>query len=164
MDSAFSKLRVLVVDDNHHMRTIVVTILHSIGIEQTQECGDGVQALSLIRDWRPDLAIVDFNMSPVDGVEFTRLVRQSPDSIDPFLPIIMLTGHSERARVEEARDAGVSEFITKPVTAQAIISRLNNAISRPRSFVRAAAYVGPDRRRREEPAYGGPRRRESDRS
>jgi CheY-like chemotaxis protein len=162
MSAKLVDLRVLVVDDNFHMRKIVAEVVRAIGVKQVEECSDGAQALDCLRQWRADVAIVDFNMSPIDGVEFTRLVRLSPDSVDPFLPIIMLTAHSERARVEEARDAGVTEFILKPVTAQSIIGRLNAIINNPRPFVRTDAYFGPDRRRRTSPDYDGPRRRRED--
>jgi len=101
-------------------------------------------------------------MSPVDGVEFTRLVSNAGDSPNPFLPIIMLTGHAERARVEEARDSGVTEFVVKPVTARSVLDRLNAVIMRPRPFVRTADYFGPDRRRRQDPTYVGPWRRNDD--
>ena len=101
-------------------------------------------------------------MSPIDGVEFTRLVRNATDSPNPFLPIIMLTGHAERVRVMECRDAGVTEFVVKPVTARAVLDRLNNVIFKPRAFVRTSEYFGPDRRRRQDPAFEGPWRREGD--
>ncbi len=108
------------------------------------------------------MAIVDFQMSPIDGVEFTRLVRNAADSPNPFLPIIMLTGHAAKARVEEARDAGVTEFVVKPVTARAVLDRINAVILRPRPFVRTGEYFGPDRRRRQDPEFKGPWRRKGD--
>ncbi len=74
----------------------------------------------------------------------------------------MLTGYSEKMRVELARDAGVNEFIVKPVTAQAIISRMNMLISKPRPFIRSEDYFGPDRRRRTLADYEGPFRRKDD--
>ena len=71
----------------------------------------------------------------------------------------MMTGHAERAEVEAARDAGVTEFLLKPLTLRAMVDRLEAAIQRPRAFIRAPSYFGPDRRRRDDPAYRGPRRR-----
>lgn len=162
MSNPIASLRVLVVDDNANMRKIVCEIVRALGPKDVLECTDGAQALECVRQWRPDVAIVDFNMTPIDGVEFTRLVRQAEDSANQFLPIIMLTAHGERARVEEARDSGVTEFVIKPVTAAAIISRLNSIINNPRPFVRTSAYFGPDRRRRATPDYDGPRRRKGD--
>lgn len=160
--SALQSLNVLLVDDNQHMRAITTTILQSAGIRNIREVEDGMMALQALRDHPVDLVIVDFNMSPLDGVEFTRLVRNSPDSANPYLPIIMMTGHSEKARVYEARDAGVTEFVVKPVTAKAIFDRIQAVIMRPRAFVKSDAYFGPDRRRTASPSYAGPRRRSTD--
>ncbi len=155
-------MRVLVVDDNQHMRSIVATILSAVGVGHVRECWDGAEALDALRQWQADLAIIDYHMSPIDGVEFTKLVRNAGDSPNPYLPIIMLTGYAERARVMEARDAGVTEFAVKPVTAQAILNRLNAVIFKPRPFVKTADYFGPDRRRKQDEAYDGPWRRAED--
>ncbi len=74
----------------------------------------------------------------------------------------MLTGYAERSLVMEARDAGVTEFIAKPLTAQALVNRLGAVIFKPRPFVRTSSYFGPDRRRRDDPNYDGPLRRSDD--
>jgi CheY-like chemotaxis protein len=155
-------LQILVVEDNFNMRKLVAEVVRAIGVREVEECSDGAQALEMLRHWPADVAIVDFNMSPMDGVEFTRMIRTSPDTPNPFLPIIMLTAHSERARVEEARDAGVTEFVIKPMTARSIIGRLNSIINHPRPFIRTEAYFGPDRRRRASEDYEGPWRRKDD--
>lgn len=155
-------LRVLLVDDNQHMRAIVTTVLAGVGVRSVRESRDGAEALDTLREWPADVAIVDFQMFPIDGVEFTRMVRNAPDSKNPYLPIVMMTGHSEKSRVVEARDAGVTEFIAKPLTAKSVLERLQAVIYRPRPFVRTATYFGPDRRRRDDPAYNGPWRRAAD--
>ncbi len=155
-------LRVLLVDDNQHMRAIVQTVLAGVGVRNVRETRDGAEALEALRDWAADVAIVDFQMFPIDGVEFTRMVRNAPDSRNPYLPIVMMTGHSEKTRVVEARDAGVTEFVAKPLTARSVLERLQAVIYRPRPFIRSAGYFGPDRRRRDDPAYTGPWRRGAD--
>jgi CheY-like chemotaxis protein len=162
MSAGFESLRVLLIDDNQHMRAIVTAVLAGVGVKQVRETRDGVEALETLRDWPADLALVDFQMSPMDGVEFTRMVRNAPDSKNPYLPIIMMTGHSEKSRVFEARDAGVTEFVAKPLTAKAVLDRINAVIYRPRPFVRTANYFGPDRRRRDDPNFAGPWRRAAD--
>lgn len=162
--TSLAALQILLIDDNPHMRTIASAVLKSAGIRRVWEAGDGGTGLQMLRDHAIDLAIVDYNMFPLDGVEFTRLVRNSPDSANPYLPIIMMTGHSERTRVYEARDAGVTEFIVKPLTAKAVLDRINAVIMRPRAFIKTDDYVGPCRRRRETPDYSGPFRRASDAS
>jgi CheY-like chemotaxis protein len=162
MSAGFEKVRVLLVDDNQHMRAIVMTVLAGVGVRHVRETRDGAEALEALRNWPADLAIVDFQMFPLDGVEFTRMVRNAPDSKNPYLPIIMMTGHSEKSRVLEARDAGVTEFVAKPLTAKAILERMQSVIYRPRPFVRTAGYFGPDRRRRDDTTFAGPWVRASD--
>jgi DNA-binding response OmpR family regulator len=71
----------------------------------------------------------------------------------------MLTAHSDKTRVEAARDAGASEFCAKPVTAAELLRKVGAVIDRPRPFVRTDSYFGPDRRRRDDPAYKGEERR-----
>jgi DNA-binding response OmpR family regulator len=89
-----------------------------------------------------------------------RLVRTGKDSPNPFVPIIMLTGHTEMHRVIEARDAGVHEFLAKPISAKGLYSRVKSIIERPRPFIRAGLYFGPDRRRRQID-WKGPERRKT---
>jgi FixJ family two-component response regulator len=73
----------------------------------------------------------------------------------------MITGHAEKKRVLAARDAGVSEFLVKPITAKALHSRVLSAVAKPRPFIRTAQYFGPDRRRHADKAHTGPERRKN---
>ena len=158
----YSSLKIMLVEDNQHMRSIVTAILKGSGIRNVRESRDGAEALDMLRQFPADIALVDFNMHPIDGVEFTRMLRNAPDSSNPYLPIVMITGHSERSRVIEARDAGVNEFVVKPLTARALLSRLDSVIMRPRPFIRCKTYFGPDRRRIADKNYPGPFRRNTD--
>ena len=160
--SSLQSIQVLLVDDNQHMRAITSAVLQSAGVRKVREASDGAAGLEILRQQTIDLAIVDFNMFPLDGVEFTRLVRNSPDTANPYLPSIMMTGHSEKSRVYEARDAGVTEFVVKPITAKAILDRIHAVIFRPRPFVKTDGYFGPDRRRTAASGYKGPLRRSTD--
>jgi CheY-like chemotaxis protein len=162
MSAEYANLRFLLVDDNHHMRAIVSAILKGVGVKHVREAMDGAEALQAMREGLIDIAIVDFKMSPLDGVQFTQLVRNSPDSVDPFLPIIMLTGFAARNPVFEAGDAGVTEIVVKPVTARSLLDRINMVIFKPRPFIRSGDYFGPCRRRRDEPNFAGPYRRSAD--
>ncbi|AYG95253.1 response regulator [Brevundimonas naejangsanensis] len=158
--SALGSIHVLLVDDNPNMRAIVAAMLKSVGVGRLTEAEDGAGALEALRREAIDIAIVDFRMKPMDGVAFTRAVRN--DSPNPYLPVIMMTGHSERSRVTEARDAGVTEFVAKPVKAGTLLRRIEAVILRPRAFVRAPGYFGPDRRRTGTRDYAGPFRRADD--
>ncbi len=160
----FDRVLALVVDDNHYMRVIVCTMLRAMGVVNIREASDGAEAMEIVRDWRPDVIILDLMMEHLDGIEFTRMVRTGSDSPHPFVPIIMMTGHADRNRVIEARDAGVNEFVAKPLTARALIDRMRSVIDNDRPFIKSSTYTGPDRRRRRNPEYRGPFRRASDRA
>lgn len=155
----FSRLRVLIVDDNHHMINIVKTILRGFGIKDFLEARDAAEAFDLFRSTGVDIIVLDYQMNLLDGNDFVRLVRTGSDSPNPYVPIIMLTAYSERSRVEAARDAGVTEFCCKPVTPMELYRKVMAVINHPRPFVRSPAYIGPDRRRHAGHAYAGPERR-----
>ena len=152
-------LHFLIVDDNMMMRRLLRSIFHSFGVRHLKEAGDGAEAFRSLATFPADVIVVDWRMEPVDGLKFTRLIRTGEDSPDPFVPILMLTGNTEKQRVFEARDAGVTEFLAKPVSARKLYDRITSMIERPRFFIRSATYFGPDRRRRDDPDYTGPERR-----
>lgn len=155
----FDRLKILVVDDNPHMRKLVVTILHAFGVLQTFEAANADTAWALLRDANPDVILLDWMMEGMNGLEFAKMVRTSAASPNPFVSIIMLTGHTHADHVRQARDAGVNEFLAKPVSVNAIFTRLAAVIEHPRSFVRTRSYFGPCRRRRVNDEYRGPERR-----
>ncbi len=162
MLSGLEALQVLTVEDNAHMRAIVGALLQGLGLKDVRHARDGEQALEILGEHPVDIALVDFQMAPMDGVSFTRLIRTGEASPNIYLPIIMMTGHSQRSRVCEARDAGVTEFVAKPLTARALALRIGAVIHRPRPFVRTASYFGPDRRRRDDPRHASLGRRAGD--
>jgi CheY-like chemotaxis protein len=155
----FDRLKVLVVDDNQHMRRLVVTILQAFGVLQIFEAGDGRQAWKMLRECNPDVVLLDWLMEGLTGLDFVKMVRTSTQTPNPFVPIIMLSGHTQADHVRLARDAGANEFLAKPVSVNAVMSRLVAVIEQPRPFVRAKGYFGPCRRRRGKEEYRGPERR-----
>lgn len=158
MPSPLEKLTILIAEDNKPMRGLVRDILEALGVGTILEAADGESALKQLATHAVDIVILDWNMEPMDGMALTRRIRLGPDSPDQFVPIIMLSGHTERARVIAARDAGVTEFMAKPVSVKALCARINAIIDAPRPFIRTGGYFGPDRRRRELP-FNGPDRR-----
>ena len=85
-------------------------------------------------------------MPPTSGLEFVEQIRQNMDAPNPYVPIIMLTGHTEVERVKIARDAGVSTFLAKPISAQSLYKRLTSLVEDQRMYVRSHDFFGPDRR------------------
>jgi len=144
---ALASITVLIVDDSRPMRDILKAILRGLGVGEVLMAGDVAGALEIVGETRPDLIFVDWCMQPEGGLDLVRTIRNDPDSSCPFVPIIMCTGHTEPHHVMTARDAGVTEFLAKPVSIDAVARRLEEVIRRPRLFVRARPYFGPDRRR-----------------
>jgi CheY-like chemotaxis protein len=138
----FNKLRFLVCDDNPHMRRILRTLLHSFGAREVHEAEDGATALEMYTLYVPDIVITDWSMPIFDGLELAQMIRQPESKANPYVSIIMLTGHSEKRRVTVARDAGITEFLANP-----------------RPFIKTKTYFGPDRRRNTANNYIGPERR-----
>jgi len=158
-DNGLDRLVVLIIDDHPNMRKIVNTILHALGIQFVYEASDGADGFEAMRAYNPDIIIVDWEMPGIDGIEFTELVRRASDSPNPYVPIVFLTSYSDRKHVCRARDAGVTEFLAKPVSVSAIYLRLMSIINKPRPFVRTPQYFGPCRRRHKSRDYTGRERR-----
>ncbi|QUD87117.1 response regulator [Phenylobacterium montanum] len=159
----YDLLSILLVDDNHHMRALLTAILRAIGVRNIFDAGDGAEALQILRNHPVDLIMTDLQMQPLDGLDFVRLLRNSPDSPCPMIPVIMITGHSTLRRVGEARDVGVTEFLSKPVTARGVLQRIGLVVEHPRQFVRTEDYFGPDRRRKRDPVAAMAKRRAGER-
>lgn len=155
----FSRLRFMIVDDNAYMRRVMRALLHGFGAREVLEAEDGAAGLETFMVHSPDMVILDWEMPILNGIEVTRMIRQPGSSPNPYVPIIMVTGHSDKRSVIQARDAGVTEFIVKPISAKSLYQRVLNAVANPRPFVRTATYFGPDRRRGVAVDYNGPERR-----
>jgi CheY-like chemotaxis protein len=137
------QLRVLVVDDNPFMRTLVRNMLSSIGVKTIFEAGDGIAALDMIRSMFPDVVVLDWEMPLLNGPELVRIVRSPGAFPMPDIPIIMLTAHGDRWRVTESVKIGVNEFLCKPVSAKALFDRLISILLKPRESVQLGEYYGP---------------------
>lgn len=158
----FDKIRILVIDDSKPMLDLIKSLLRTFGVSDVYTARDGEEGYDLYCQFNPDLIIVDWMMSPVNGIEFCRHVRSRTGSPNRFVPIIMMTGYSERKRVFKARDAGITEFLVKPFSAQDLYKRIVQIIERPRQYIVSEDFFGPDRRRRPDTAYIGPIRRQSE--
>ncbi len=137
---AEGQTRVLVVDDNPHVRQIVREVLAASGMD-VRECADGGAALNLLKQWRADIALVDYEMHPVNGAQFTREVRQSRIPGLRDMAVLMMTAHGDATRVMEARKAGVDGLIAKPLSIGAILSRIEAVLARVRTRSHKLAKV-----------------------
>jgi len=157
----FSRITVLVVDDSHYIRSLVRSFLEGFGVADVIEAVDGRDGFMACIEEDPDIVITDWNMGETSGLDLVYLIRWSEKSPNPFVPIIMLTGYTERERIEQARDAGISGYLAKPLTAANLYRRLCAAANDRRSFIKDDEFFGPDRRGKLKDDYEGPERRET---
>ena len=142
-----SMLKVLIVEDEHYSRKVVKTLLTAIGITKIYEAKDGASGLEAIQVHNPDVVLLDWEMPGMNGAEFMRRVRSPTTFIHPAVPVIMLTGHSEKSRVMEAVNLGVHEFLLKPVSSTALLTRIVGVLATPRPMIQRGNYYGPEPRK-----------------
>ncbi len=157
-----ARVRFLVVDDHYPMQTQFKQLLRILGATEIESACNGEQGISRILTFRPHLVLTDQEMSPITGEALARWIRTDPECPDQEIPIIMTSAHSEPARVIAARDAGVNEFLVKPVSLERLDRRLCACIESERPFIRSPGFVGPCRRRAAKPGFNGPYRRRTD--
>lgn len=163
MSFKFEKLSMLVVEDTQPMQKLLVSVLEALGIRNVETSPNGEDAFRAFCQRNHDIILTDWSMEPVDGIQLTRMIRKSKLSPNRLAPVILITGYSAWPRVEEARDAGVTEFLVKPFTGHDIARRITHVINHPRDFIETQDFFGPDRRRhRENASYKGLRRRDED--
>ena len=156
----FCDLTLLIVDDNQYMRQLIGHMLRAFEVGNVLSVTNANEAFDEIRQTQIDCLIVDWLMpGGMSGIEFVHMLRTSPKSPKPDIPLILCTSHTEKQRIIEARDAGVSEILTKPLSPRALIHKLRMAIYQPRPFIISPGYTGPDRRRRKNAKYDGIERR-----
>ena len=144
-----SGLKVLVVDDHANTVRLIVDVLRAAGVGGVYAASEGVSARHALARQEPDVIFTDWRMPLMDGLELTRSIRQAavardPTVPNPAIPVIMVTGHRNASEVEIAREAGVNEFVMKPFTPAALLSRLQAVLTQPRSFIVSANYLGRD--------------------
>lgn len=140
-----NKLDILVADGDPFMAETLTATLKGMGFERVSQAQSGEAAEAHLAKNPTDLLITEWAMQPVDGLELVGRLRKKP-SAHQTMPIIMLTARSEKKDVEQARDAGITEFLSKPYTAETLFTRLQHVVDAPRSFILSKDYVGPDRR------------------
>lgn len=140
---AFENLSFLIVDDCQFMRSIVRTVLAGFGSRRINEAHDGADGLKQLTRHTPDIMILDWEMPVMDGPELVKLIRNPNNGPMAFVPIILLTAHTELRRIREAQRLGVHEILRKPMVPRSLYLRVHACVANPRSFISSENYFGP---------------------
>ena len=122
-------IRVVIAEDEAIIRLDLKETLEEEGYEVVGETGRGDTAVELVRDLRPDLAILDIKMPGMDGLEAARIVNE-----EKICGVLVLTAFSQREVVEQARDAGALAYLVKPFQKSDLIPAIEVAIGRFREL------------------------------
>ncbi len=113
---------ILIVDDYKTMLRIVRGLLNQLGFANIDEATDGAMAWEMVKKKPYGLIVSDWNMEPMSGFEFLKLVRTTEST--KMMPFIMVTAESKTENIIAAKQAGVSNYIVKPFNAQTLKTKL----------------------------------------
>ena len=153
--------RVLVADPNPATGRLLADQMRGLGGVQIYAAPTIEKAYAMARTTDPQLIFVEQASAGLDGLLLTRKIRRS-DLPCRMAPIVMCTADATAESIFGARDAGVHEFMRKPFTIGDLERRLEAVALKPRDWIEAVQYVGPDRRRFNSADYTGPRKRKAD--
>ena len=151
----------LIVDDSIVIRSLIKWALKSSDAGAIRGAADGARALRVLEGFSPDVILLNWRAQPVDGLSFVRRVRNSETSAHAFARIVMMSRCRRYRQWLAARDAGVDEFLVKPLSRAGLLAGIRAVIDNPRPFNCTDDYFGPDRRRKLI-THDGPERRKGD--
>ena len=154
----YSDLAVHFVDDYRSMHLTMRSMLLAMRIRDFTCYSDPRESIKRMEVRIPDLIITDYYMSPIDGIQFARMIRKEDACADQFVPIILLTGYATSSLVERARDNGINGVLAKPLSINLLYRRISAIVEENRPFIQGQEYFGPDRRRKER-IFDGPDKR-----
>lgn len=128
IETVSKKSRILIVDDYAATRDLIRAILRSVGFTDIFQAENGHDAIKLLHSERIDLIICDWNMPQVTGLEVLKVIRS--DAILKHMPFIMLTAEAYKESVTAALSAGVTDYISKPFTAEILLSKIASAMKK----------------------------------
>jgi CheY-like chemotaxis protein len=153
--------RVVIADPNVNSARLLLDILKSLGSREVVMESEEARVLDLIREVEPGIVFTERTGALLDGEVLTRTLRRS-SMPSRKVPVIMVTSEATASTILGARDSGVHEFLRKPFTTNDLLRRIENVATKPRDWVEAVGYVGPDRRRFNSGEYNGPHKRKAD--
>ena len=142
-----TQLSALVVEKHIHLRSMFRRILRELGVKKIYDAATPESGFEAYNQEGPDLILIDW-APDFDGIGLLNKIRTDPNSGNPYVPVIMVSAYSDVDRVIKARDAGMTEFLAKPISAKRLYQRITSIVESDRPFVRVSEFFGPDRRRK----------------
>jgi DNA-binding response OmpR family regulator len=155
---SFQTVRALVCDSTRHASELLASMLRVVGFRHITVAGSASVFAEHIGRGSFGIAFVGDQPDALSGAELVRGIRATEALKDRYTPIVMMFSDSTQRSIVLARDAGVTDFIRKPVSPAILATRIEQVLSRPRPVVTSPTYVGPDRRRRDAMFKGDDRR------
>ncbi|MEJ1967167.1 MAG: hypothetical protein WDN03_00810 [Rhizomicrobium sp.] len=152
-------LRVLLVGGRPASIAVLRTAFGLLGLRQITVTPESARAVEALRAQHFAAVFCDAAAEPFDDMPFPLAARRAPGVLNPMTPLFLIHSHARRRHIEIARDSGVTDVLTHPVSAATIARKLRIAIAEPRPFIAAPTFFGPDRRAGRPETYKGPDRR-----
>ena len=142
----------MIIDDSRAFLSLLTDVLHGFGIRNIIRSTDAIEGFEIIGREKIDIALVDYDMPLINGLEFANMVRTAPDSGNRFISIILVTAFCSRKIVMDSIKAGYDDFLAKPMRPTDLHNKLIKLTQNPKNYILTpSGYFGPDRRRRIEP-------------
>jgi CheY-like chemotaxis protein len=154
-----SRHPILIVGAKRHSLLLLRSVLGIAGIDRITHLTEARRAVAVLGHEQFGAVFCDWDVESVDGMGFAVAARRTRGVLNPMIPIFALQERARRRDVISARDEGVTDVITLPVSPRTLLRKLNAATAAPRPFIVAADFFGPDRRSRTGQAFAGKERR-----
>lgn len=167
------KVQVLIVNQSAEVAKLLKNILAAMGLNQSYQTKDAVEAIRYLREVRISIVITDSELKitqpdyeaksqsvrTLSGAEFVRSIRQSPTSPSPYVAVVILAQEMDEAEIIKARDCGVNGVVLRPLEAHQLCISIRDIIASPRKFIVAQTFKGPCRRTKQAPLTAAERRK-----
>lgn len=155
----YRSLRVMIAGGKPQAARVLRTVLNLVGIMHIAIVPDAATALKLLKDKMFDAVFCDETIGEIGGLPFVIAARREKGILDKMIPIFLTCSGARLRQVKRARDVGVTDVLARPISAATIMRKLSTALLKPRPFIAAPGFFGPDRRAATRPAYAGEDRR-----
>jgi len=157
--TGLSAHRVLIVGGKSHAALLLRSVLGIVGLHKITQAEDVRRAAELLSMEHFSAVFVGPDAPGMDGVGFAVAARRREGMLNPMIPIFALRDRARRRDVEQARDEGVTDVLTVPLSPRTLMTKLDAAFETPRPFIVSSQFFGPDRRAKSRPAWFGKDRR-----